>query len=219
MTLPADPRRAAGAAVCADALHRVMGRVPEPWFAGTAASVKSCRGVRLCGGLPGCRFRQHGLVQILLDSHFAAIVAAFATNRVVNVPCAAIGADCECRDQSLVVCTTFCRAGMRLSAFRMCHFYLAFNCYFCSFILLREAACAPHGGAGADPYILIMCGARRACASILLFSAQETGPSSSCIGSSSSPSAPRLRRHSAISGLQRPGAWRLCSGMQSISVV
>lgn len=56
-----------------------------------------------------------------LDNLFPAIVAAFATNSVVNVPCATVRTDSQCRDKSFVVCTTFRGAGMRLSSFRMCH--------------------------------------------------------------------------------------------------
>ena len=58
----------------------------------------------------------------LLDHEFATIVAAFAANGVVDMPCAAVGADCESGDESFVVCAAFCRTGVRLSAFRMCHF-------------------------------------------------------------------------------------------------
>lgn len=58
----------------------------------------------------------------LLDHEFAAIVTAFAANGVVDVPCTAVRADCKCGDESFVVCAAFRRTGVRLSAFRMCHF-------------------------------------------------------------------------------------------------
>ena len=63
---------------------------------------------------------------ILVDDKFTAIVSAFATYSVVDVPCAAVGADSESRDKGFVVSTTFRGSGVRLSAFRMCHFYFRF---------------------------------------------------------------------------------------------
>ncbi len=59
-----------------------------------------------------------------LDHEFAAIVATFAAYGVVDVPCAAVGADCECGDECFVMSATFSRTGVRLSAFRMCHFFI-----------------------------------------------------------------------------------------------
>ncbi len=48
----------------------------------------------------------------LLDSHFAAIVATFATHGVVEVPCTAVGADCQSGNESFVVSATLCCAGL-----------------------------------------------------------------------------------------------------------
>jgi hypothetical protein len=62
----------------------------------------------------------------LVDDEPAAVVAAFAANGVVYVPGAAVGADGECRDESFVVCAALRGAGVRLSAFGMCHFLLLF---------------------------------------------------------------------------------------------
>ena len=64
---------------------------------------------------------------VLLDSDFATVVTAFHANAVVNMPCAAVGADCQCRHRSFVVCAAFCRTGLGLTSFRMCH---------CCFIVL-----------------------------------------------------------------------------------
>ena len=57
------------------------------------------------------------------DGDFAAVVAAFATNGVVDVPCA-VGADSQCGGYGFVMCSAFCSAGFGLFAFRMCHFSL-----------------------------------------------------------------------------------------------
>lgn len=58
------------------------------------------------------------------DGDFAAVVAAFATNGVIDVPCAAVGADSQCGGYGFVMCSAFCSAGFGLFAFRMCHFSL-----------------------------------------------------------------------------------------------
>ena len=68
--------------------------------------------------------------RVLIDDEFAAIVTTFTANCVIDMPSAAVGADGECRDESFVVSTTFRGSGMRLSAFRMCHFSMIFLCYY-----------------------------------------------------------------------------------------
>ena len=63
---------------------------------------------------------------VFLDGDFAAVVAAFATNGVIDVPCAAVGADSQCGGYGFVVCSAFSSAGLGLFAFRMCHCSLLF---------------------------------------------------------------------------------------------
>jgi len=60
----------------------------------------------------------------LLDSQFATIVTAARAYGVVNVVCATVRADSQCRHLSFVMCTTFRLTSVRLSSFRMCHNYL-----------------------------------------------------------------------------------------------
>ena len=57
----------------------------------------------------------------LVDHELAAVISAFAAYGVVYVPCAAVGAYCDRRDKCFVVGAAFRGAGVRLSAFRMCH--------------------------------------------------------------------------------------------------
>ena len=49
---------------------------------------------------------------VLLDSDFTAVVSAFVANAVVNMPCAAVGADCESGHSGLVVCAALRCAGL-----------------------------------------------------------------------------------------------------------
>ena len=67
---------------------------------------------------------------IFLDSDFTAIVATFAAYGVVDVPGAAVGAKSQSGSYSLVVGATFGGTGLRLFAFRMCHFVLIFMSFF-----------------------------------------------------------------------------------------
>lgn len=48
----------------------------------------------------------------LFDSYFATVVATFATNSVVDMPCSAMGAECESGGNGLVVCATLRSAGL-----------------------------------------------------------------------------------------------------------
>ena len=56
------------------------------------------------------------------DGLLATVVATFATDSVVDVPGAAVGAKSQSRSYSLVVSSALGCAGLRLFAFRMCHF-------------------------------------------------------------------------------------------------
>ncbi len=47
-----------------------------------------------------------------LDGDFTAIVATLTTHTVVNVPCATIGAYCQCRHSSLIVSSALCGTGL-----------------------------------------------------------------------------------------------------------
>lgn len=58
---------------------------------------------------------------VLLDCNFSAIVTAFIANAVVNMPCSAVGADCQRGHSGLVVGAAFCRTCLGLTSFRMCH--------------------------------------------------------------------------------------------------
>lgn len=49
---------------------------------------------------------------LFLDDNVAAIETTFATNTVINVPGATVGADGDCRGHGLVVGTTFSGAGL-----------------------------------------------------------------------------------------------------------
>ena len=64
-----------------------------------------------------------------LDNKLATVVTAFRANLVEHMPCSAVGADSECWDESLVVRTAFGGTGVRLSAFRMCHFSEYLICF------------------------------------------------------------------------------------------
>lgn len=57
----------------------------------------------------------------LFDNYVAAIEATFTAYGVVDVPGAAVGAYGDGGHLSFVVGATFGGAGLRLSAFRMCH--------------------------------------------------------------------------------------------------
>lgn len=57
----------------------------------------------------------------LVDHKLASVVAAFSAYSVIKMPCAAIRTDGYCGYQCFVMCATLRCAGMRLSAFRMCH--------------------------------------------------------------------------------------------------
>ncbi len=48
----------------------------------------------------------------LFDSYFATVVATFATNSVVDMPCSAMGAKCKSGGNGLVVCATLRCAGL-----------------------------------------------------------------------------------------------------------
>ena len=61
-----------------------------------------------------------------LDGELAAVVAAFTAHAVIHVPCATVGAECQSGSYGLVVGSTLSCAGLRLFAFRMCHFLLSF---------------------------------------------------------------------------------------------
>lgn len=59
------------------------------------------------------------------DSQLAAIVTTSGAYRVVDVPCATVGANGQRRSYSLVVSSTLQCSGFGLSSFRMCHFLLS----------------------------------------------------------------------------------------------
>ena len=81
-------------------------------------------GARVC--LPA------GLLGQLFYGQLAAVIATFTTYHVIDVPCAAVGADGQCGGYCFVVGAAFRCTGVRLSAFRMCHFM-----FFC-FVLLMS---------------------------------------------------------------------------------
>ena len=62
----------------------------------------------------------------LFDSKFTAIVTTFSTNCVINVGCATVRANCQCRQYCYIMCTTLSGSGVRLSSFRMCHIIVTF---------------------------------------------------------------------------------------------
>ena len=71
--------------------------------------------------------RKRGLLsRALLDGELAAVVAAGAAYGVVDVPSAAVGANCQRGCYGLIVGSALARPGLRLSSFRMCHFCLYF---------------------------------------------------------------------------------------------
>ena len=60
---------------------------------------------------------------LFLDSQLSTIVAASAAYSVEYMPLAAVGADGQCRSYCLVVSSSLGSSGLRLSSFRMCHFF------------------------------------------------------------------------------------------------
>ena len=76
--------------------------------------------------------REPGNLQsfVFYDGLLATIVATFATHGVVDVPCAAVGADSDGRSYSFVVCATLCGAGLGLFSFRMCHWCMSLTFFF-----------------------------------------------------------------------------------------
>ena len=70
------------------------------------------------------------------DGLLAAVVAAFAAYGVVDVPCTAVGAECQCGGYCLVVGTTLCCTGLRLLAFRMCHCFAYLSCDYSLYIFV-----------------------------------------------------------------------------------
>ena len=99
---------------------------PPPVSSGDDDDLKGCRSGRIAQAAL-VRSQTAGLYDcVLLDGDFTAVVATFVADAVIYVPCAAVGADCESRHSSLVVCTAFCGTGLGLSSFRMCHCFLSF---------------------------------------------------------------------------------------------
>jgi hypothetical protein len=59
----------------------------------------------------------------LLDSQLATVITAFRANGVRNMPATTVGAYYYGRNNCLVMRTALGCTGVRLSSFRMCHFY------------------------------------------------------------------------------------------------
>ena len=64
------------------------------------------------------------------DCQLASVVSTGAAYGVVNMPLTAIGANSERRSYCLVMGSSLCSSCVRLSSFRMCHFYLILNSYY-----------------------------------------------------------------------------------------
>jgi len=69
---------------------------------------------------------------LLLSCHdelsFVVKVAVNIICSVIDVHGAGYWANCQCRDFSLVMRSSLCASGVRLSAFRMCHFTFILKC-------------------------------------------------------------------------------------------
>ena len=64
------------------------------------------------------------------NNHFSFVikVAVNIICSVIDVHGASHGANCDRRDFSLVMSSSLCASGVRLSAFRMCHFTFILKC-------------------------------------------------------------------------------------------
>lgn len=74
----------------------------------------------------------------LFDSYFATVIATFATYGVVDMPCTAVGAYCQCGSHSFVMGAAFRCTCLRLFTFRMCHCCLSFIVFFVTGLYLSD---------------------------------------------------------------------------------
>ena len=81
--------------------------------------------------LKGCVFRSCLFSGCFLDyCQLASVITALTAYCVIDVPCSAVRADCQCRCYCLIVSPSFRSSCLRLPSFRMCHFVLFLLCYY-----------------------------------------------------------------------------------------
>ena len=116
----------------------------------------------------------------------ASVITALTAYCVIDVPCSAVRADCQCRSYCLIVSPSFRSSCLGLPSFRMCHFVL--------FLLLLFYSLSE---------------------SIRLLRASQRGSAAPVSTSFSSPPSSALcsSSFSIIPLLHLPGAWVCLMGM------
>ena len=75
----------------------------------------------------------------------ASVITALTAYCVIDVPCSAVRADCQCRCYCLIVSPSFRSSCLGLPSFRMCHFVLFLLLLFIRYLIPSNCSERPSG--------------------------------------------------------------------------